>query len=116
MSEGKRGSYKRKSNCKIFNTFNKLVNNLPNPTNVFGMDSVCAYSLSLNLQNNFFYLQPASHEVVLKLIEEIHSAKSAGIEKIGGRFFKALASLIKHLCNLSIKLSKFPDECINCIK
>ena len=51
------------------------------------MDSVCAYYLSLHLQNKFFYLQPVSRKVVLKLIEEINPAKAAGIYKIGGRFF-----------------------------
>ena len=60
-------------------------------------------------------MQPASHKVILNLIEEINPAKAGGIDKIGSGFLKdgatALASPIKNLCNLSIKLSKFPDEC-----
>ena len=60
-------------------------------------------------------MQPTSHKVVLKLIEEINPAKSAGIDKIGGRFLKdgatALASPIKNVCNLTIKLSKLSDAC-----
>ena len=60
-------------------------------------------------------MQPTSHKVVLKLTEEINPAKSAGIDKIGGRFLKdgatALASPIKNVCNLTIKLSKLSDTC-----
>ena len=54
-------------------------------------------------------MQPTSHKVVLNLIEEINPAKSAGIDKIGGRFLKARA--IKNVCNLTIKLSKLSDAC-----
>ena len=46
------------------------------------MDSVRGYKSGLNLQNQDFYLQPTSHKVVLKLIEEINLAKAAGIDKI----------------------------------
>ena len=60
-------------------------------------------------------MQPTSHKVVLKLIEEINPAKSDGIDKIGGRFLKdgatSLASPIKNVCNLTIKLSKLSDTC-----
>ena len=52
---------------------------------------------------------------VLKLLEEVNSAKSAGIENLAGKFLKegtpALASPITDLCNLSISLSSFPDDC-----
>ena len=79
------------------------------------MDSVRANYSSLNLRNKNFHLQSTSHEVVLKLIEEINPAEAAGIDKIGGRFLidgaTAFVSPIKKLCNLSITLSKFPDEC-----
>ena len=79
------------------------------------MDSVRAYYSDLNLHNQEFRLQPTNHETILKLIEEINPAKSAGIDKIGGRFLKdgaqVFAKPITELCNLSIKLSKFPDKC-----
>ena len=79
------------------------------------MDSVRRYYSDLNLENRNFYLKPTNHEIILKLLEEINPAKSAGIYQIGGRFLKdgttTLASPIKNLCNLSIKLSKFPYEC-----
>ena len=112
--------FEPKSNCKFFKELfgtlsTNLVTNLPAQTNIFGMDSVRAYHSSLNLQNRNCHLQPTSHVVVLKLNEEINPADAAGIDKIGSRFLKdgatALASPIKNLCNLSRKLSKFPDEC-----
>ena len=113
-------NFEPKSNCKIFKTFfenlsTNLVNNLPKPTNLFGMDTVRAYYSNLNLDNQGFYLQPTNHKTILKLLEEINPAKAAGIDQIGGRFLKdgatVLACPIKNLCNLSIQLSKFPDEC-----
>ena len=113
-------NFEPKSNCEIFKTFfeslsTNLVNKLPTPTNIFGMDSVRRYYSDLNLENQNFYLKPTNHEIILKLLEEINPAKSAGIDQIGGRFLRdgatTLASPIKNLCNLSIKLSKFPDEC-----
>ena len=52
------------------------------------MVSVRAYYSGLNLQNQDFYLQPTSHKVVLKLIEEINPTKAAGIDKIRSRFLK----------------------------
>ena len=109
-----------KSNCKIFKEFfetlsTNLVNKLPTATNVFGIDKVREYYSNLGLENNFFCLKPTTYEVVLKLLEEINASKAAGIDKIGGRFLKdgatALALPIQNLCNLSIKLSKFPNEC-----
>ena len=109
-----------KSNCKIFKDFfeslsTNLVNSLPNPTNKFGIIKVREYYSKLNLENNCFQLQPTTYEVVLNLLEEINPSKAAGIDKIGGRFLKdgatALAHPIKNLCNLSINLSKFPNEC-----
>ena len=51
-------------------------------TQVFRMDSVRAYYSGLNLQNQDFHLQPTSHKVVLKLIEEINPAKATGIDKL----------------------------------
>ena len=54
---------------------------------------------------------------VLKLSEELHvnPSKSAGIENLAGKYLKegtpALALPITDLCNLSILLSSFPDDC-----
>ena len=60
-------------------------------------------------------MQPTSHEIVLKILDDINPTKAVGVDKIGGRFLKdgatVLANPIKNLCNLSIKLSKFPEKC-----
>ena len=112
--------FEPKSNCEVFKIFfetlsTNLVNKLPTPTNIFGPDSVRAYYSDLNIDNQEFRLQPTNHEAILKLIEGINPAKSAGIDKIGGRFLKdgaqVFAKPITELCNLSIRLSKFPDKC-----
>ena len=110
-----------KSICKIFKDFfanlsTNLLKDLPAPTNLFGIDSVKKYySHNINLQNNFFSLQPTTKEVIQKLLEELNSAKAVGIDNIGGKFLKdgapILADPITKLCNLSIILSKFPKEC-----
>ena len=64
---------------------------------------------------NFFSLQATNHDVVLKLLEEINPSKAVGIDNIGGKFLKdgapILAEPITKLCNLSIRLLKFPEKC-----
>ena len=40
------------------------------------------WSSELNLENQFFYLKPTNHEIILKLIEEINPAKAAGFYQI----------------------------------
>ena len=113
-------TFEAKGNCEIFKEFfanlsTNLVNGLPNPANMFGIDSVNTYYSNLNLISKSFHLTPTSFEIVLKLLQEINPAKSAGIDKIGGRFLKdgapVLANPIKNLCNLSIKLSKLLENC-----
>ena len=109
-----------KSICEIFKMFfanlsSNLVKNLPTPTSIFGMDSVQNYYSHLNLQNKLFVLEPTSKEVVLKLLEEINPSKAVGIDNISGKFLKdgafILADQITNLCNLSIRLSRFPRKC-----
>ena len=52
---------------------------------------------------------------ILKLLKQLNSAKSAGIDNLTGKFLKegtpVLASPITDLVNLSISLSLFPDDC-----
>ena len=51
---------------------------------------------------------------VLRLLE-VNPSKSAGIDNLAGKFLKegapVLASPVTDLCNLSISLSSFPDDC-----
>ena len=97
------------------NLSTNLLKELPTPTNLFGIDSVQKYYSHLNLQNKQFSLQPKIRKVILRLLEEINSAKAVGIGIIGGKFLKDGATIfadpITKLCNLSIGLSKFPSEC-----
>ena len=48
-------------------------------------------------------------------MEGLNPSKSAGLDNLAGRFLKEsasiLASPLTDLCNLSISLSSFPDEC-----
>ena len=48
-------------------------------------------------------------------MEDLNPSKSAGLDNIAGKFLKegasVLASPLTDLCNLSISLSSFPDEC-----
>ena len=52
---------------------------------------------------------------VLKLLEEMNPSKSAEIDSLAGMFLNngapVLAAPISDLCNLSISLFLFPDEC-----
>ena len=50
-----------------------------------------------------------------KLLEDINPSKSAGLENLTDKFLRdgasVLAAPISDLCNLSISLSVFPDDC-----
>ena len=92
-------TFEAKTNCEIFkeslaNPSTNLVNNLPTPTNIFGIDGVNTYYSNLNLRSKSFHLTPTSFEIVLKLLEEINPAKAVGIDKIGGRFLKDGAAVL----------------------
>ena len=115
-------SFDHKANTEIFKDFysnlaSDLVKKLPNPLNKFGTGTVREYykNLSLNLEEKSFAFEPTTHTVVLKLLKDLNPSKSAGLDNIAGKFLKEgasiLASPLTDLCNLSISLSSFPDEC-----
>ena len=113
-------SFDAKTNAEIFKDFfsklaNDLVEKLPAPTNRFGIDSIKNYYKNLNLEENSFLLKPTNEVVILKLLEAINPLKAAGLDKLSGKFLRDGATLlvvpITKLCNLSIKLSIFPDDC-----
>ena len=89
--------------------------NLPNPPNKFGKESVKNYYKDMNLEGKNFSFKPTTHAVVLKHLEDLNLAKTAGIDNLSGKFFKegasVLAAPITELCNLSITLSLFLDDC-----
>ena len=69
----------------------------------------------MNLEGKSFSFRPTKHADILKLLEDVKISKSAGIDNLAGKFLKegasVLASPITDLCNLSISLSSFPDDC-----
>ena len=62
-----------------------------------------------------FTLHHATEESVLKLLEGINPTKAAGLDNLAGKFLKdgaqILAKPVSELCNLSISLSLFPEDC-----
>ena len=109
-----------KINSNIFKNFfsnlaKELVNKLPNPPCKFGTESVKKYYKHFNLGRKPFTLHHTTDENVLKLLEGINPAKAAGPDNLAGKFLKDGASIltkpVTELCNLSISLSIFPDDC-----
>ena len=113
-------SFDSKTNAEIFKDFysnlaGDLLKKLPSPTNKFGIEAVKKYYKNMNLEGESFSFRPTNHADILKLLEDVKTSKSAGIDNLAGKFLKEgapmLASLITDLCNLSISLSSFPDDC-----
>ena len=113
-------SFDSKTNAEIFRDFysnlaSDLLNKLLSPPNKFGKEAVKKYYENINLDGKSFSFRPTTQASVLKLLEEVNPSKSAGIDNLAGKFLKegapALASPITDLCNLSISVSSFPDDC-----
>ena len=109
-----------KTNAEKFKDFfanlaANLLKELPNPKNKYNIDSTNAYYKHLKLQHNNFRFNPTNKTVILKFLEEINPNKAPGIDNLSGRFLKDGASLlanpITQICNLSISMSTFPEEC-----
>ena len=113
-------SFDSKTNAEIFKDFysnlaGDLLKKLPSPTNKFGIEAVKKCYKNMNLEGKSFSFRPTKHADILKLLEDVKISKSAGIDNLAGKFLKegasVLASPITDLCNLSISLSSFPDDC-----
>ena len=112
-------SFDHKTNAEIKNFYPNLaddqVKKLPNSPNKFGTGTVREYYKNLNLEEKSFAFEPTTHAVVLKLLEGFNPSNSPGLDNLAGKFLKEgapiLASPLTDLCNLSISLSSFPDEC-----
>ena len=109
-----------KINSKIFKDFfsnlaKELLNKLPNPPCKFGAESIKRYYEHLSLGKQIFTLHHATEENVLKLLEGINPTKAAGLDNLAGKFLKDGAPIftkpVSELCNLSISLSVFPENC-----
>ena len=59
-------------------------------------------------------LEKVSSVSILKTLKEFKTNKTIGVESLAGRFLKdgsdTLCTPIAKICNLSIKLSSFPDK------
>ena len=106
--------------AEIFKKFfsglaSNLVSKLPKGPNKFGIDSVRIFYKKLNLDRNKLTFQRVSSESIIKLLKCMDINKAAGIDNLSGRFLKdgaqILASPIAQLCNLSISLASFPNDC-----
>ena len=113
-------SFDSKTNAEIFRDFysnlaSDLLTKLPSPPNKFGKEAVKKYHENIDLDGKSFSFRPTTQASVLKLLEEVNTSNSAGIDNLAGKFLKegapALATPITDLCNLSISLSSFPDDC-----
>ena len=113
-------SFDPKTNTKIFKDFylnlaDSLVQKLPSPPNKSGKETVKSYYQRLNIGRKAFSLQATTTSTVQKLLEDINPSKSAGLDNLTGKFLRdgasVLAAPIFDLCNLSISLSVFPDDC-----
>ena len=86
-----------------------------NPPRRFRMEGVKEYYKKLNLGGEKFKLHRTNHDNALKLLEGINPSKAAGPDNLAGKFLKdgtsILATPITELCNLSISLARFPDDC-----
>ena len=113
-------SFDPKINAGIFKDFysnlaSNLVNNLPDPPNRYGKESVKNYYRNMNLDGKNFSFMLTDDSIVLKLLEDIDLSKTGGMDNLAGKFLKegasVLAAPLTELCNLSISLSEFPNDC-----
>ena len=120
LNENGKLNFESKVNANIFtNYFSNLADDLfkklPNPKNIFNMNSVKLYYEKLGLKGISFSFSRIEEEHILKLLEETNPAKAAGIDGLTGKFLKDgapyISSPITQLCNLSISLSTFPEKC-----
>ena len=120
LKDGEKLSFDPKTNANTFCSFfsnlaNDLLKKLPTPPKKFGMDTVKLYYQKQNYNNLNFQLNQTTEEIVLKLLQSINSSKAAGLDNLAGKFLKDGASIlvtpITEICNLSIKLSTFPEKC-----
>ena len=109
-----------KTNAGIFKNFyynsrNKFIKTLTNATNKSGIQSVKAYYKNRNLASKKFSFTQVTEDTILQLLLKVNPSKPAGIDKLGGKFLKDGAPILKvpitQLCNLSISLSAFPQNC-----
>ena len=89
---------------------------MPPVSSIFGLSPVCQYyNKTLKLPNTRFKFTFVSEDSVLKILKNMDENKAAGVDNLSGKFLKdeatILAKPLSQICNLSIKYSKFPNDC-----
>ena len=89
--------------------------NLPNPSNRFGITSISSYYKNINIGNKIFNFNRISQVTVLDILKNTKTSKAAGLDNLSGIFLRdgaeILSTPISQLCNLSVLLSSFPNDC-----
>ncbi len=79
------------------------------------MDTVEAYYRSNITSTASLTFSEIEETIILNLVKSINPAKAASLDNIAGKFLKegasVLATPLTQICNLSIRLSTFPDKC-----
>ena len=93
-----------------------LVKNLSPASSIFGLTSVYQYyNKMLELPNTRFNFTFISENNVLKILKNMDENKNAGLDNLSGKFLKDGATIfakpLSQSCNLSIKYSKFQNDC-----
>ena len=102
--------------CKnsFSNIAKSLLIKLPNPPDKYNVQSVLRYYSSFTI-SDYFYFSNTSEERVLKIMTNIESCRTAGVDKFPDRSLKGganiLAKPISALCSLSISQGVFPSAC-----
>ena len=105
------------NNFKEFfsNLAQNLIEKLPTGPNKFDINSVREFYKPLNLKEDPFHFTQLSEKTISDFLKELKTNKATRIDNLSGRFLKdgskVLATPLAQICNLSIKLSTFPDEC-----
>ena len=98
--------------CSISKNFKNLFSNLAEsllikllkPPDKYNLKSVIQYYSSFAITPDFC-LVDTTEKQVLKIMQDIKSSKTAGVDKLSGMF------LVSTLCNLSISQGVFPSAC-----
>ena len=113
-------TFDSKINANIFKSFfanlaMNLVSKLPPASNRFSKDVIHLFYKNQNIKENSFHFSEVTEDSIFKQLISINSNKAAGMDNISGKFLKEgakfLALPLSQICNLSIKLSVFPNEC-----
>ena len=120
LKDGEKLSFDPKTNANTFCSFysnlaGDLLKKLTTPPNKFGLDTVKLYYQNHNINNLNFAFNYTTEEIVLKILQSINTTKASGLDGVAGKFLKDGSSIlvtpITQICNLSIKLSTFPNKC-----